>query len=76
MDENQSQKLFDLRRLIGILLTLYGVVLAGYGLFNNPRTDSVKINIDLWWGLLVLVVGVIFLLVSLKEPREDAREDA
>ena len=75
MEENQTQKFFDLRRLIGILLTIYGVVLAGYGLFFNPQTNSVTINIDLWWGLLVLVIGVIFLLVSLRAPREDDEEE-
>ncbi|GGH85922.1 hypothetical protein JOD43_003174 [Pullulanibacillus pueri] len=75
MEEQQQQKYFDLRRLIGILLTLYGIVLGGYGLIFNPQTDAISFNIDLWWGLLMLVVGVIFLLLSLKAPKVDEEEE-
>lgn len=74
MDENQTQKFFDLRRLIGILLTTYGVILTVYGLFFNPQTESVTINIDLLWGILILIIGVIFLLVSLRPPVEEEEE--
>ena len=75
MDGKKEQKFFDLRRLIGLLLTFYGVLIGGYGLIFNPQTDSVSINIDLWWGLLLLVIGIIFLIVSLKEPTDNEDEE-
>ncbi|GGE25747.1 hypothetical protein GCM10011391_00160 [Pullulanibacillus camelliae] len=77
MDEKQERKFFDLRRLIGLLLTIYGILIGGYGLFVNPQSASVSFNIDLWWGILLLVIGIIFLLLSLRPEnvRDDDSED-
>jgi hypothetical protein len=71
-------KLIDLRVLIGGLFTLYGVVLAVAGLFASEaeRQKAAGININLWMGLGMLVLGLLFLLwwrvrplkVSLREP--------
>lgn len=66
---------FDLRRLIGILLTFYGLVLIIYGAVAAPTTSSVSMNLDLWWGVLTLVVGVLFLLLSLRKPRPPEKEE-
>ena len=73
-----AAKLFDLRVLIGGLFTLYGVVLAVAGLFASEaeRQKAPGININLWMGLGMLVLGLLFLLrwrvrplkVSLREP--------
>ena len=56
----------DLRWPIGGLFTALGLLLAGYGLLtagssaNYARAASV--NINLWWGLVMLVFGVLLLL--------------
>ena len=56
----------DLRWPIGGLFTALGLLLAGYGLFtagssaNYARAASV--NINLWWGLVMLVFGLTLLL--------------
>jgi hypothetical protein len=73
-----AAKLFDLRVLIGGLFTAYGVVLAVAGLFASEaeRQKAPGININLWMGLGMLVLGLLFLLwwrvrplkVSLREP--------
>ena len=72
-----AAKLFDLRVLIGGLFTLYGVVLAVAGLFGEAeRQKAAGININLWMGLGMLVLGLLFLLwwrvrplkVSPREP--------
>jgi type VI protein secretion system component VasK len=62
--ESAASKLFDLRVLIGGLFTLYGVVLIIAGIFANPAEiqKAAQININLWLGIGMLVVGLLFLL--------------
>ena len=46
--------------VIGATIGLIGLVILLYGLFGNPdisRSDG--INIDLWWGLTMLVFGLL-----------------
>ncbi|WP_085522969.1 hypothetical protein [Tuberibacillus sp. Marseille-P3662] len=75
MNENAEQKFFNLGRLIGILLTFYGVLLAGYGAVAGEQNHHSPFNVNLWWGLVILMTGVIFLLVSLKQPDVDDDEE-
>jgi hypothetical protein len=58
---------FDLRLPIGMLFTVYGVLLTAYGLFGNQAqyARSLGININLGWGLVLLVFGVGMLLARL-----------
>jgi high-affinity Fe2+/Pb2+ permease len=45
---------------IGATIALIGVILLLYGLFGNANyASSDGININLWWGLLMLVVGLL-----------------
>ncbi|MCW2642795.1 MAG: hypothetical protein JWP76_5101 [Dactylosporangium sp.] len=57
-------RLFDVRRVIGGLFVLYGLILSVKGLFDSPaeihKAQGVRIN--LWTGLAMLVLGGIFLL--------------
>ncbi|MDQ2886949.1 MAG: hypothetical protein M3Y39_12810 [Chloroflexota bacterium] len=59
-----AAKLFDLRILIGSLFTLYGVVLIVAGLFDGPAEiqKAAGIRINLWMGIGMLVLGLLFLL--------------
>ena len=57
----------DIRAPIGGLFTLLGVMLAGYGLVAGSRTVSdvaPVTNVNLWWGLVMLVFGIIMLVLS------------
>jgi uncharacterized membrane protein HdeD (DUF308 family) len=50
---------------IGSLLTVYGVLILGTGIYNlvNPRENPVVLaylHADIWWGILLLVVGLIY----------------
>jgi hypothetical protein len=70
--------LFDLRRVIGGLLALYGAVLTVMGLFASSATKAkaVGININLWAGLAMLAGGAIFLAWAMLRPlrTEDLEE--
>jgi hypothetical protein len=59
-----ASKLFDLRVLIGGLFTVYGVVLTIVGLLATKAAlaKASGININLWMGLGMLVLGLFFLL--------------
>jgi hypothetical protein len=57
----------DIRAPIGGLFTVLGAMLAGYGLFASGRRGadlSSGENVNLWWGLVMLVFGVVLLLVA------------
>ena len=62
--KSAASKLFDLRLLIGGLFTFYGVVLTIYSFFDSPAeiAKAADIHINLWLGLGMLILGVLFLV--------------
>jgi cation transport ATPase len=71
--------LFDLRMVIGGLLTLYGVILTVMGLFasSDTKAKAAGININLWAGLVILAGGAIFLAWARLRPlRAEDLKDA
>jgi len=56
----------DLRIPIGLLLSIIGVLLTGYGLLGDPQVyqRSLGININLWWGLVLLLTGGLLLIFA------------
>jgi hypothetical protein len=52
----------DIRWPIGTLLLLMGALLAGYGLLADRAVyaRSLGINVNLWWGVAMLVLGAAF----------------
>lgn len=57
-------RLFDVRTVIGGLFVLYGALLSAAGVFADTGAlrKAQGININLWTGLAMLVVGLLFLL--------------
>jgi hypothetical protein len=55
---------FDLRLPIGALFTLYGALLALYGVFGDKAqyARSLGLNVNLIWGLVLLVFGLTMLI--------------
>jgi hypothetical protein len=53
----------DIRLPIGMMFTLLGGLLAGYGLCTGSDTEMYKaslgLNINLWWGLVLFVFGAV-----------------
>ncbi|MER5720273.1 hypothetical protein [Streptomyces sp. NPDC002132] len=58
-----AARIFDLRRIIGGLFVLYGVILMITGLTDtDAEIDKAQgININLWTGLGMLLLGLFFL---------------
>jgi hypothetical protein len=59
-----AARLFDVRRVIGGLFVVYGVIVTVIGLFDD-KTEIAKgqgVRINLWMGLAMLVLGGLFLL--------------
>jgi hypothetical protein len=53
----------DIRAPIGGLFTLLGLMLAGYGLVGSERAAS-GTNVNLWWGLVMVVFGLLMLYLA------------
>ena len=65
-----STRRFDLRRILGALFLLYGVLVTIVGLVQ-PTQDMAKtggIPINLWAGIAMLVLGVLFLVWDRLSP--------
>ena len=52
----------DIRWPIGIMFSLIGALLVIDGLITGPSAKSLGINVDLWWGIVLFVFGVLMLL--------------
>jgi hypothetical protein len=68
--EERAANLFDLRRIIGGVFVLYGLVLTIMGLFASDADidKAAGININLWGGLAMIVFGGLFLLWAFARP--------
>jgi cytochrome c biogenesis protein CcdA len=66
-EADASTGLFDLRYLIGGLFTVYGVVLIVASFFVS-NVKSGGMNINLWLGIAMLILGVLFLVWARSRP--------
>jgi hypothetical protein len=61
MPKKQSKTTFvDLKFFLGLMFSIYGILLAGTGIYYalNPIL-GVNSSIDIYWGLLMLAIGII-----------------
>ncbi len=56
----------DIRWPIGLMFTFIGVLLTGYGAVNAAGSQSLGMNINLIWGVVLLVFGVLMLLGAMR----------
>ncbi|MFF1694577.1 hypothetical protein ACFVXC_13240 [Streptomyces sp. NPDC058257] len=58
-----AARLFDIRRIIGGLFVVYGVIvtIAGISPSDADMKKAEDININLWTGLAMLALGLFFL---------------
>lgn len=52
----------DIRWPIGLMFALIGALLAVFGLVKSADSQSLGININLIWGAVLLVFGVLMLI--------------
>ena len=66
----KALNLFDLRRIIGALFIVYGVILTIVGITDSQKEidKAAGININLWTGIGMLVVGAIFIAWAMSRP--------
>ena len=66
----RAANLFDIRRLIGGLFVIYGVILVVLGLGESDASieKSADINVNLYAGLGMLVMGLLFLVWAFARP--------
>jgi len=68
----RAARLFDVRRVIGGLFVVYGVIVTLLGIFDSKaeidKAQGVRIN--LWMGIAMLVVGLLMLLWLRLNPPE------
>jgi hypothetical protein len=56
----------DLRLPIGLMFSLFGAMLVVYGVLSDSAiyVRSLGINVNLWWGLVLLAFGLVMLAFS------------
>jgi hypothetical protein len=72
----KAARLFDIRRLIGGLFLIYGVILVVLGLGESDASieKSAGLNVNLYSGLGMLVVAAFFIAWALMRPLGDDPE--
>jgi hypothetical protein len=66
-----SAILFDLRSVIGLLFVVYGIVLTILGIIGETPEQIAKsggLALNLWTGLVMLVVGILFYVWAFMKP--------
>ena len=56
----------DIRIPIGLLFGIIGLILVLAGLISNDEIyrSSLGVNVNLWWGLVMLVFGVVMIFLA------------
>ncbi|MBV9311294.1 MAG: hypothetical protein JOZ73_10695, partial [Solirubrobacterales bacterium] len=72
-DEAQAARAanrFDIRRIIGGLFLLYGVILVVTGIVGSShvKNKAAGINIDLWAGIAMLIFAAVMIAWALLRP--------
>jgi hypothetical protein len=65
----------DVRFPIGGMFTIFGVILTVYGIVSSPAiyAKSLGINVNLWWGLVILAFGLVMLGFAIRARRAGLR---
>jgi hypothetical protein len=65
----------DLRFPLGLLFIVFGVLLTVFGLLTDRATyeRSLFINVNLWWGLVMLLFGCLMFLFAWRKSQKTPR---
>jgi hypothetical protein len=64
----------DIRIPLGLLFLVFGGLLAAFGIASNSviYERSLGINVNLWWGAVMLVFGLVMLVLGRRGQRRAA----
>ncbi len=67
----------DIRTPIGLMFAIIGLILAVFGLLSPPAiyARSLGYNVNLCWGCVLLVFGLVMLLLAHRAKRRATRRD-
>jgi hypothetical protein len=73
----KAANLFDLRRIIGGLFAIYGVILfvLGLGASQKEIDKAAGVNMNLWVGLGMIIVAAIFLGWAFARPLSEQLDE-
>ena len=63
----------DIRLPIGGMFSIFGVLLIVYGIYTRTSDiyeRSLGYNVNIWWGLVMLVFGGLMLVFALRKKPE------
>jgi hypothetical protein len=66
----------DVRLPIGLMFSIFGVLLTGFGLFADHHiyeAHSLGINVNLGWGVVLVLFGATMLAFALRARRRTQR---
>ena len=59
----------DIRLPIGSMFVFVGIVLTSYGAARPQHSLSIGVNINLTWGIVLLVFGAVMVLLARRGSR-------
>jgi drug/metabolite transporter (DMT)-like permease len=70
--------LLDIRRIIAGLLGIYGVILLVAGIVgsSDQKNKAAGVNINLWAGIVLLLMATFFLVWALTRPLSEELDEA
>ena len=73
----------DIRIPLGLMFAVMGAMLIAFGLILGDAAVRMQVNIDLWWGVVMLGFGLVLLILGRRgtsamhsappEPNPEAR---
>lgn len=61
----------DIRLPLGLLFSIFGLLLLIFGLSSNKELyeRSLGVNINSWWGIVMLLFGIVVFLLGRRSHR-------
>jgi uncharacterized membrane protein HdeD (DUF308 family) len=66
----------DIRMPMGLMFSIVGAILVVYGLVTNGNpmyAHSLGTNINLWWGTVQLIFGVVMVIFARRAMRKESK---
>jgi uncharacterized membrane protein len=69
-----EHKMVSIWFFVGLMLTTLGIIITATGVYFvfNPQHETAlaELNPSLWWGAVMLIGGLSFLIPSIKNSRK------